>query len=71
MREDIPSGDLQDLHPIPGDGWVPFGWLRSIDRACTAWLLRRDTLGSLIEPCAEPGDVPKEEKTTSTEEVTS
>jgi len=28
---------------------VPFGWLRSIDRACTAWLLKRD----LLSPSAE------------------
>ncbi|HSI13762.1 MAG TPA: hypothetical protein VK961_17085 [Chthoniobacter sp.] len=67
MREDIPSRDLQDLHPIPGDGRVPFGWLRSIDRACTAWLLKRDMLGSL----AEPGDTPKEKETGSAEEVAS
>jgi hypothetical protein len=49
MREDLPSPELQDLHPVPGDGHVPFGWLQSIDRACTEWLLKRDLLGSPTE----------------------
>jgi hypothetical protein len=61
MREDIPSRDLQDLHPIPGDGRVPFGWLRSIDRACTEWLLKRDLLGSPAEHRVELGGAPKDE----------
>lgn len=46
--EPIPR-ELQDRHPLPGDGWVPFGWLRSIDRACTAWLLKRDLLDPSVE----------------------
>ncbi|MDR3404969.1 MAG: hypothetical protein P4L99_20870 [Chthoniobacter sp.] len=49
MREDLPPPEYQDLHPIPGDGQIPFGWLLSIDLACTAWLLRRHQLGSPAE----------------------
>lgn len=71
MREDIPSRDLQDLHAISADGLVPYGWLRSIDRACTAWLLKRDRLGSLAEPRVESGDAPKEKGDGSAEEVAS
>lgn len=71
MREGIPSRDLQNLHAISGDGLVPFGWLRSIDRACTAWLLKRDMLGSLAEPRVEPGDASKEKEAVSAEEVAS
>jgi hypothetical protein len=60
MREDFPSREVQDLHPIPGDGRVPHGWLRSINRACTVWLLER----GLIEPAEDRVDtcgVPSEE----------
>ncbi len=49
MREDLPPPEYQDLHPIPGDGRVPYGWLRSIDRACTAWLLQRHEFGSAAQ----------------------
>lgn len=56
MREDIPPRELQDLHPIPGDGRVPFGWLRSLDRACTEWLFKRDLLGSPKEHRADSNE---------------
>ena len=62
MREDLPSRELQDLHPALGDGKVPIGWARSINQACTAWLLKRRLLGSpaqhrlFLFPTARPED---------------
>jgi hypothetical protein len=49
------------LHPVPGDGRVPLGWLRSIDRACTAWLLKRGLLGSPVEDRVDTAGAPSEE----------
>lgn len=62
MREDFPPRELRDLHPIPGDGRVPFGWLRSIDRACTEWLLRRDLLGPSAEQRVDLNGARQEEE---------
>ena len=45
MREDLPSRELQDLRPVPGDGRIPLGWVRAVYRACTVWLLERGLLG--------------------------
>ena len=59
--ESIPR-ELQDLHPIAGSGRVPFGWLRSIDRACTVWLLKRDLLGPATERRVSLGRTMKEEE---------
>jgi hypothetical protein len=59
MREDLPSRELQDLRPVPGDGKLPLGWLRSIDRACTAWLLKRHQLGSPAQHRVTGAEAPK------------
>jgi len=59
--ESIPR-ELQDLHPIAGSGRVPFGWLRSIDRACTVWLLKRDLLGPSTERTVNPSSSTNEEE---------
>lgn len=68
MREDIPSPELQDLHPITSDGCVPQGWLRSLDRACTAWLLRRGLIGSPAKERLDLADAPIEEEKEQEEE---
>jgi len=49
MREDLPSAELQNLYPAPSDGEVSPRWARSINRACTEWLLAR----GLSEPAAK------------------
>ncbi len=55
MRDDLPSDEWQDLCPARGDGKVPIGWARSIDQACTAWLLKRGLYG----PTPPRGLLPK------------
>jgi hypothetical protein len=61
MREDLPSTEQQDLRPVPGDGEVSRRWARSVNQACTVWLLAR----GLLEPASESGytakDVVREE----------
>jgi hypothetical protein len=49
MRDDLPPGELQDLRPVPSDGQVPIRWMRSVNRACTAWLLNRGLLDEMLE----------------------
>ena len=55
MREDMPSAELQNLHPVPSDGEMSQRWARSINRACTAWLLARGLLDPATEEC-EPAE---------------
>ncbi len=46
MREDLPARELQNLRPVPSDGEISMHWARSVNRACTAWLLERGIFGS-------------------------
>jgi hypothetical protein len=61
MREDLPSGELQDLRPALGDGKVPIGWARSINQACTKWLLKRGLLGAAAQHCLIPSPTARPE----------
>lgn len=49
MRENLPSREFRDLRPVPGNVGFPERWARSVNRACTAWLMERGLLGSLME----------------------
>ena len=66
MRDDLPSSELQDLRPVASDGPAPIRWVRSVNRACTAWLLERGLLDEMLEEllflrqAAGPGSEPKE-----------
>jgi hypothetical protein len=49
MRDDLPSSELQDLRPVASDGPAPIRWVRSVNRACTEWLLERGLLDEMLE----------------------
>jgi hypothetical protein len=65
VREDLLSGEWHDLCPAKGDGKMPIGWARSIDQACTAWLLKRGLYGSRVphDLRPTPGSESEEDET--------